>query len=96
MHLRTFYLPFIISLLPNGCLNFSSEELFYQLGVRQFGDFSRIKLEPPPSLRSLLEIAVEADETTVKSQLSKTEIVDVRRLCFFFFLAEVILSFNSA
>jgi hypothetical protein len=48
------------------------------LGVRQFGDFSRIKLEPPPSLRSLLEIAVEADETTVKSQLSKTEIVDVR------------------
>jgi len=54
-----------------------SEELFYQLGIRQFGDFSRIKLKPPPSLRSLLEIAVEADETTLKSQLSKTEIVDV-------------------
>lgn len=54
-----------------------SEELFYQLGVRQFGDFSRIKLEPQPSLRSLLEIAVEADETIEKSQLSKTEIVDV-------------------
>ena len=56
---------------------FYSEELFYQLGLHQFGDFSRIKLEPPPSLRSLLEITVEADESTVKSQLTKTEIVDV-------------------
>ncbi|KAF8180418.1 histidine kinase-like ATPase [Pholiota molesta] len=40
-----------------------AEELFYQLGLRQFGDFSRIKLDPPPSLREMIEIAVEAENT---------------------------------
>ena len=54
------------------------EELFYQLGLRQFGDFSRIKLEPPPSLRSMIEIAVNADDSTENSRLSKNQIVDVR------------------
>ena len=55
------------------------EELFYQLGLRQFGDFSRIKLEPPPSLRSMIEIAVNADDSTENSRLSKNQIIDVRR-----------------
>ena len=54
------------------------EELFYQLGLRQFGDFSRIKLEPPPSLRSMIEIAVNADDSTENSRLSKNQIIDVR------------------
>ena len=67
------------------------EELFYQLGLRQFGDFSRIKLEPPPSLRSLLEIAVEADETTSSSQLTNQQIVDVCHR--FSFLSALMLSF---
>ena len=53
-----------------------SDELFYQLGLRQFGDISRIKLDPPPSLRELLEIAVEA-ENTESSALDKGQIVDV-------------------
>lgn len=53
-----------------------AEELFYQLGLRQFGDFSRIKLEPPPSLRSIIEIAVNADDTTENSRLSKNQIVE--------------------
>ncbi|KAF8634832.1 hypothetical protein AX17_004083 [Amanita inopinata Kibby_2008] len=53
-----------------------AEELFYQLGLRQFGNFNRLKLEPPPSLRDLLEIAVEAEESTKDSQMSKSQIVD--------------------
>lgn len=53
-----------------------SEELFYQLGLRRFGDISRLRLEPPPPLRSLVEIAVQVEETT-DSPLSKVEIVQV-------------------
>ncbi|KAF8962298.1 DNA mismatch repair protein MutL [Flammula alnicola] len=53
-----------------------AEELFYQLGLRQFGDLSRIKLEPPPSLRNMIEIAVAAEPDTESSSLSKSEIVN--------------------
>jgi len=55
-----------------------SEELFYQLGLSQFGDTSRLRLEPAPSLRSLLEIAVQAEESVAKSGMTKTQIIDVR------------------
>jgi len=55
-----------------------SEELFYQLGLRQFGDFSCLKLVPPPSLRILIDIAVREEESTEGSRLSKKQIVDVR------------------
>lgn len=53
------------------------EELFYQLGLRQFGDFSRMKLEPPPPLRVLIEVAVNAEKSTGNSELGKAEIIDV-------------------
>ncbi|KAJ7151144.1 histidine kinase-like ATPase [Mycena filopes] len=53
-----------------------AEELFYQLGLRQFGDFSRMKLQPPPPLRTLIEIAVEVEEATEESGLTKPQIVD--------------------
>lgn len=53
-----------------------ADELFYQLGVRQFGDFSRLKLEPPPILRDMIEIAVNAENFTEDSPLSKTQIID--------------------
>ncbi|PPR02265.1 hypothetical protein CVT24_011614 [Panaeolus cyanescens] len=53
-----------------------AEELFYQLGVRQFGNFSRIKLEPSPSLRELLEISVAVEESTSQSKLTKPQIVE--------------------
>lgn len=46
-----------------------AEELFYQLGLRQFGDFHRIKLEPPPPLRELIQLAVSADEAFHESGL---------------------------
>jgi len=53
-----------------------AEELFYQLGLRQFGDYSRLKLEPPPSLRAMVKLAVNAEEGTKNSRLSKEQIVD--------------------
>ena len=78
MHLRMYKKPTTMACLFYFLFYFYSEELFYQLDLCQFGDFSRIKLELPPLLRSLLELVVEADESTIKSQLSKTEILDVR------------------
>lgn len=56
------------------------EELFYQLGLRQFGDFSRLKLEPSPSLHDLIGIAVDEEEISEETTLSKSEIVDVRAI----------------
>ncbi|KIL63542.1 hypothetical protein M378DRAFT_164437 [Amanita muscaria Koide BX008] len=53
-----------------------AEELFYQLGLRQFGDISRLKLEPPPSLRSLIEIAVQAEESAKSCGMDTAQIVD--------------------
>lgn len=37
------------------------EEFFYQLGLRQFGNYNRLRLEPPPSIRTLVKLAVEAE-----------------------------------
>ncbi|GAA6030858.1 hypothetical protein JCM8097_008910 [Rhodosporidiobolus ruineniae] len=56
-----------------------AETLFYQLGLRQFGRFSRIKLNPPPPLRRLVKLAVslaEHQEGREKSKLSGDEIVE--------------------
>lgn len=54
-----------------------AEEMFYQLGLRQFGNFGRLKLEPAPSLRTLISIAVKAEEGVHLSPLSPDEIVEV-------------------
>lgn len=53
------------------------EELCYQLGLRQFGNFPRLKLDPPAPLRPLITLAVDAEQNTELSKLSKPEIVDV-------------------
>ncbi|PPQ69850.1 hypothetical protein CVT25_005491 [Psilocybe cyanescens] len=53
-----------------------AEELFYQLGLRQFGDMSRIKLEPAPSLRELVQIAVDAEESIDNTKLTRAQIAD--------------------
>lgn len=37
-----------------------------------------MKLDPPPDLRELITLAVEVEEGTKKSRLSKPQIVDVR------------------
>ncbi|KAF7323905.1 DNA-mis-repair domain-containing protein [Mycena kentingensis (nom. inval.)] len=59
-------------LINHGAL---AEELFYQLALRQFGNFSKMRLQPPPPLRKLIEIAVELEDTTA-SGLTKPEIVE--------------------
>ncbi|KIK94933.1 hypothetical protein PAXRUDRAFT_141840 [Paxillus rubicundulus Ve08.2h10] len=53
-----------------------AEEMFYQLALMQFGSCRRIKLDPPPPLRTLLKLAVDAEPGTERSGLGKNEIVD--------------------
>jgi DNA mismatch repair protein MLH1 len=53
------------------------EELFYQLGLRQFGRFVRIKLNPPPPLRDLIRLAVEHEEGKEAAKMSTEEITEV-------------------
>ena len=53
------------------------EELFYQLALRQFGAMPRLKLEPPAPLRPLISAAVEAEESTEGTRLTRSEIADV-------------------
>lgn len=55
-----------------------SEELFYQLGLRQFGRFVRIKLQPAPPLRELIRLAVEHDEGRAAAQMPTADIIEVR------------------
>ena len=57
--------------------NIPREEIFYQLGLRQFGNFNRLKLEPPPPLRTMVKLAVDSEDGTSQSRLSKEQIVDV-------------------
>ena len=57
-----------------------SEELFYQLALRQFGDMARLRLDPPPLVRTLVALAVDAEEGVERSKLTRPQIVDVR-LC---------------
>ncbi|ODN92837.1 DNA mismatch repair protein MLH1 [Cryptococcus wingfieldii CBS 7118] len=53
-----------------------ADEHFYQLALRQFGAFNRIKLEPQPNLRELLTLAVEDEEGLGDAGLSKEDVVD--------------------
>ncbi|KAG1903457.1 histidine kinase-like ATPase [Suillus fuscotomentosus] len=53
-----------------------AEEMFYQLALLQFGDYNRLKLDPPPSLRTLIKFAVDVEEDTARSGMSNDEIVD--------------------
>lgn len=59
------------------------QELFYQLGLRQFGRFSRINLTPPPSLEKLVRLAVDrayADGTADDNVAAQSDtIVQVSR-----------------
>ncbi|KAL7284130.1 hypothetical protein ACG7TL_001411 [Trametes sanguinea] len=61
-------------LLNHGAL---AAELFYQLGLRQFGNFSRIRLNPAPQLRMLIALAVDAEEGIRRNGLSKEAVTDV-------------------
>ncbi|RDX54602.1 DNA binding protein [Lentinus brumalis] len=60
-------------LLNHGAL---AAELFYQLGLRQFGNFSRIRLDPPPDLRTLVALAVDAEAGVAENGLNAEDVVD--------------------
>ncbi|KAG9118396.1 DNA mismatch repair protein, partial [Ceratobasidium sp. 392] len=51
-----------------------AEELFYQLGLRQFGNFDILKLSPAPPLRELVHIAVSENPDIVQAGLNPTKI----------------------
>ncbi|EPS97454.1 hypothetical protein FOMPIDRAFT_1166598 [Fomitopsis schrenkii] len=53
-----------------------AEELFYQLALRQFGDMGRLRLNPAPSLRTLVALAVDAEAGVERSKLTRPQIVD--------------------
>ncbi|KAI6007865.1 hypothetical protein EDC04DRAFT_2582604 [Pisolithus marmoratus] len=53
-----------------------AEEMFYQLALIQFGNYRRLRLDPHPPLRTLVELAVNVERGTEQSGLEKTEIVD--------------------
>lgn len=53
------------------------EELFYQLGLRQFGRFVRIKLRPAPPLKDLVRLVVEHEEGREAAKIPSEKIVEV-------------------
>ncbi|KAH8116130.1 DNA mismatch repair protein MutL [Phellopilus nigrolimitatus] len=56
-----------------------AEELFYQLGLRQFGNFARVRLEPPPPVAHLVRLAVRAERARWRAcglALEEDEVVD--------------------
>ncbi|CAE6466175.1 unnamed protein product [Rhizoctonia solani] len=53
-----------------------AEELFYQLGLRQFGNFSSLKLSPPPPLHELVHLAVDDNIDIRKAGLDSRKIGD--------------------
>ncbi|MBW0505434.1 hypothetical protein O181_045149 [Austropuccinia psidii MF-1] len=55
------------------------EELFYQLGVRQFGTFDRIQLKPPPSVHTLVTLAVESEPNKYLDQFGRPKAV--KKIC---------------
>lgn len=57
-----------------------SEEFAYQLVLRQFGSLGRFRLEPPPSIRDLIRIGVEAEPDADEAGMSVDDIVEVRLL----------------
>ena len=53
------------------------EELFYQLGLRQFGRFVRIKLKPAPPLKDLVRLAIEHDDSSSTASIPKEDLIEV-------------------
>ncbi|KZT53752.1 DNA mismatch repair protein MutL [Calocera cornea HHB12733] len=51
-----------------------SEELFYQLGLMQFGNIGKLALEPAPSLEELVRLAVGAEQAIKDQHLNVDKI----------------------
>jgi DNA mismatch repair protein MLH1 len=54
-----------------------SEEHFYQLGLRQFGAFHRLRLNPPPLVRDLVRVGAEDEPGINSNGLDIDHVVDV-------------------
>jgi len=54
-----------------------AEELFYQLGLKQFGKFHRLELDPPPALKQLVKLAVDDQDEASRGSRSVDELVTV-------------------
>lgn len=59
--------------------NALSEELFYQLGIRQFSSIGKLNLKPAPKLRELLEVAMESEPGAEENGLDPDKIINVSR-----------------
>lgn len=70
------------------------EELFYQLGLRQFGNFGEFRLDPPAPVSTLLSFAVESEDGIEEAGLKKDQVVKVRHmsLCSLLALIECLLN----
>ncbi|OAV95319.1 hypothetical protein PTTG_03631 [Puccinia triticina 1-1 BBBD Race 1] len=55
------------------------EELFYQLGVRQFGSFDRIQLKPTVPVKTLVTLAVESEPSEYLDKIGRTRAV--QKIC---------------
>lgn len=54
-----------------------SEEHFYQLGLRQFGAFHRLRLDPPPLVKDLVRVGAEDEPGIHSNGLDIDHVVDV-------------------
>ncbi|KAJ5747404.1 uncharacterized protein N7511_009100 [Penicillium nucicola] len=54
----------------------TSNELFYQIGLTDFGNFGTIKLDPAPKLTDLLKIAAEEEKQELTPQASNQKEAD--------------------
>ncbi|ORY78124.1 DNA mismatch repair protein [Protomyces lactucae-debilis] len=57
-----------------------SSELFYQIGLTEFGNFGTIKLNPPLSIKDLLQIAVQNYEHKRELEQAKFEPITDERI----------------
>jgi len=69
-----------------------SDEHFYQLGLRQFGAFNRMRLAPSPNMSDLLELAIEHEAGIKENGLNPEKVVQVS----FSFLASGELTFRKS
>ncbi|KAK4057372.1 DNA mismatch repair protein Mlh1 [Microbotryomycetes sp. JL221] len=53
-----------------------AEELFYQLGLRQFGTLTRIRLQPSVDVAELVKIAIESEPDRSMTGLTDQQIID--------------------
>jgi len=64
-----------------------AEELFYQLGLRQFGRMGKLNLKPAPNIADLVRLVAQHDEGRIEAGLDLEEVVKVWSSIFLAWLA---------